>query len=84
MKTKKLFGTKQNGVELRWDDAGELDEILIYVNGIGVFHSERMDDKTIWFGIDHFEELMGNFWIKDGRLVYDVEIDEPEPQEEKS
>mgnify|MGYP000617857281 CR=1 FL=1 len=45
-----LHGTKQDGIEYRWDGE-QLDEIVVYVGGKVVLHVEQMSDTTYWMGI---------------------------------
>jgi hypothetical protein len=39
------------GIEYRWDEDGDLDELLVYVQCKCVLHIERMDDTYYWMGI---------------------------------
>jgi len=41
-------------IELRYDSHGEIDEILLFADN-GVFHMERMDGGSWWFGLDDDE-----------------------------
>ena len=50
------IGDKANGIELRPEGKTKegmliLDELLIYRDGKCLFHLERMDDTSYWFGI---------------------------------
>ena len=39
-------------VELRYNDNGTLDEAIIYINGVCVYHLEQMDDGYWWMGLE--------------------------------
>jgi len=44
-------------IELRYDSKGEIDEILLHC-GNGLFHMERMDGESWWFGLDDDENAL--------------------------
>lgn len=45
------FGGENANVELRYDSNGDLDEVLLNINGKVVMHSERMGHDQIWMGL---------------------------------
>ncbi len=46
-----FHGDETDGIELRYDHTGDLDEVVLYVGGECVFHSERMDNHWFWMGV---------------------------------
>jgi len=44
-------GNKENGICLREDTKGILDEALLYINGACVMHLESMSDVNYWIGL---------------------------------
>lgn len=46
-----FFGDKTDGIEYRWAEDGDLDEIVVYVGGKVILHVERMSDIHYWMGI---------------------------------
>jgi hypothetical protein len=44
-------GDRQDGIELRYDEDGDLDEVVLHVDGRCVLHVERMDNNYFWMGL---------------------------------
>ena len=51
MKTTKKKVRLRKKVEVGYTKDGELDEIVLTVNGKCIMHLERMDDNYVWMGI---------------------------------
>ena len=50
MNRSEWHGDKRDGIEYRWTEDGDLDEICMYVAGKCVLHIERMSDCYYWMG----------------------------------
>lgn len=78
MERRKLVGTKEDGVELRYtqydDGTEELDEVVVYKGGKVLYHGENMDSKTRSFQIyagDHI--VHGSSYAESGELISKIE-----------
>jgi hypothetical protein len=57
-----------DGVEYRYDEDGDLDEIVVLVQGRCILHVERMHDTYFWMGISTDKiEASATFGAKNGR-----------------
>jgi len=43
-------GDKTNGIEIRHNEDGTVDEVCVYVDGQCVAHIEQMSEKSWWMG----------------------------------
>lgn len=43
------YGDSTNGIEFRYFEDGTIDEALLYIDGVCVFHMEAMSDTYFWF-----------------------------------
>ena len=59
------YGDSTNGIEIR-KQGGEIDEVLLYVNGKCVTHLETMSDKCVfaWFQVQG-QEVTANLCAED-------------------
>jgi hypothetical protein len=46
-----LHGDQEDGIEIRRDEEGELDEIIVYRDGRCVVHIEAMSDQMFWMSL---------------------------------
>lgn len=44
-------GDKTDGIEIRFNDDGSLDEVIVYVDGKCIVHLEQMSDVSWWVGL---------------------------------
>lgn len=60
-------------VEIRRLDDGTLDEVVLWVVGVCVFHLEKMDDYHWWAGLYSREDTHHLRWIchEDGNPIID-------------
>lgn len=71
-----LHGTKTNGIEIRRNDDGSVDEVLMYVDGRCVVHVEQMYDECFWmalYGSKHTAHV--NFWSKNRRSHVEAKVE---------
>lgn len=67
MTKSKWYGDENDGIELRYQDAG-LDEVILYRNGECCAHIEQMSDAHYWMSLQSERyEVHVNIGSKSGR-----------------
>lgn len=81
----KLHGTKRNGIEVRYQE-GEVDEIVVRVDGKVVVHVEQMNDVCFWMGLyagNHSAYALIGSKNGQSHIVANVEAWKDEPKSRK-
>lgn len=69
-------GDKNDGIEIRRNEDGSVDEVCLYVGGKCVVHVEQMSDQCFWmalYGAGHTAHV--NFLSKNRRSHVDATVE---------